>query len=99
MNRPCTIGWAMGDGPGPWTEHGPWTMNRPSTMGWAMHGPWTSNNKKFPFSLHIVASSSWTMDSTTKQLDMNHTTKQPLNILFSGRPAGFFLTKGFGKIF
>ena len=31
--------------------------------------------------------------NTTKQLDMRHTTKQPLNNMFSGRPAGFFLTK------
>jgi len=43
---------------GPWTEHGAWTMNR-----------WTTYDKKFPykkfpFSLHIVASSFWTMDRT-----------------------------------
>ena len=33
------------------------------------------------------------MNNTTKQLYMNHTTKQPLNNLFSGWAAGFFLTK------
>ena len=38
-------------------------MNRPCTIGWAMdHGPPTK--KKLPLSLHIVPSSSWTMDRT-----------------------------------
>ena len=41
------------------------SLDHESTMHhWMGHGRWTIHDDKLPFSLHVVASSSWTMDRT-----------------------------------